>query len=104
MGRSQIAGKSGNTLEVNSNGAANVTLAGKNAREPFFGIANMTKNFSKPMNGFVIANDGGSDLTFTIGPDTFTVKANEVFTESFAPFTSVTVTTTVPFRAYGLGE
>jgi hypothetical protein len=87
-----------------TNGAAQVSLAGRNAREPFSGTTNMTKNFSKSMNGFCISNDGGSDLTFRIGGDTFTVKANEVFTESFAPFTNVTVTTTVPFRAYGLGE
>jgi hypothetical protein len=86
-----------------SNGAAQVTLAGRNAREPFSGTANITKIFSKSMNGFCISNDGSSDLTFTIDGDTYTVKSNEVFTEPFSPFTHVMITTTVPFRAYGLG-
>lgn len=80
-----------------------VALTGSNAREPFSGSANVTKTFTQPMNGITISNDGASELTFTIGTDTFTVKAGEVFSEKFSPFTQVTVTTTVPFRAYGLG-
>ena len=74
------------------------------AKEPFSGTTNFTKTFSKPMNGIVISNDGASDLTIAIGTDTYTVKAGEVFSEMFEPFTQVTVTTTVPYRAYGLGD
>jgi hypothetical protein len=74
------------------------------AKEPFSGTSNFTKTFSKPMNGIVISNDGASDLTITIGTDIFTVKAGEVFSEMFEPFTQVIVTTTVPYRAYGLGD
>lgn len=80
-----------------------VELTGSNAKEPFNGSANTTKTFAQSMRGFVISNDGASDLTFTIGTATFTVKAEEVFSESFASFTQVTVTTTVAFRAYGRG-
>lgn len=76
---------------------------GSNAKQPFSGTANITKTFTSAMNGFVIANDGNIDLTFTIAGDTYTVKPLEVFREQFTPFTQVIVTTTVPFRAYGLG-
>jgi len=54
------------------------------------------------MNGFSISNDGVSSLTFTIGTDTYTVLAGEVLSLLFAPFTVVTVTTTVAYRAWGL--
>lgn len=80
---------------------SNVQLTGSNAKEPFSGTANITKMFTKQMKGFVISNDGASDITFTIGTDTYTVKAGEVFGESFDAFTQVTITTTVPYRAYG---
>lgn len=75
---------------------------GGNASEPFSGSATVTHTFTKPMRYFVITNDDAtSALTFTIGTSTFTVKAGEVFEERFAPFTQVTITTTVAFRAYG---
>lgn len=75
---------------------------GGNASEPFSGNTNTTHVFVNPMRYFVITNDDATaDLTFTIGGNTFTVKAGEVFEEKFAAFTQVTVTTTVAFRAYG---
>jgi len=80
-----------------------VVLPTKNAKEPFSGSQDTTHTFSTPMTGFCISNDGDQDLTFTIGTDTFTVKAGEVFSEDFEEFTEVTITTTVPFRAYGRG-
>jgi hypothetical protein len=77
--------------------------AGRNAQNPFSGSATVTKNFVTPQNAFVIANDGATPLTFTINGDTYTVNSGGVFDENFAPFSSVTVTTTVAFRAYTLG-
>ena len=89
-------GSSGAGILINE-----VTLSGSNAAEPFSGSSNTTKTFSKTMNGFVIVNDGLSDLTFTIGTDTYTVKPGECFDDRFEPFTEVTITTTVAFRAFG---
>lgn len=71
------------------------------AKEPFSGSANTIKTFTSAMNGFVISNDGAADLTFTIGTDTYTVKAGEVFEDLFESFTEVTINSTVAFRAYG---
>lgn len=71
------------------------------AKEPFSGSSNTAKTFSGPMSGFVIYNDGNNDLTFTIAGDTYTVKGKEMFQADFEPFTTVTITSAVPFRAYG---
>jgi chitodextrinase len=54
------------------------------------------------MVGFSISNDaasGGSQLTFTINGMTIPVKATETYEANFAPYKSVTITTTVPYRA-----
>ncbi len=80
-----------------------LSLFNLTAHEPFSGSATVTHTFGSNMNGFAIKNDGTTDLTFTIGSDTYTVKAGESFIENFGTFISVTVTTTSPFRAYGLG-
>ncbi|MEW9697958.1 hypothetical protein [Paenibacillus sp. SI8] len=90
-------------LDSNLNPYDEVVLSGGNAKEPFNGSTTTTKTFTKAMNGLVISNDGASDLTFTIGADTYTVRAGEVFDDRFDPFTQVTVTTSVAFRAYGRG-
>ncbi|NOU98474.1 fibronectin type III domain-containing protein [Paenibacillus planticolens] len=84
-----------------SGGSYNTSAPVKLAKEPFSGSANLAKEFASKMSGFVISNDGNADITFTIGGDTYTVKAGEVFEEEFAPFTTVTITSTVAFRAYG---
>lgn len=78
-----------------------VDIVGLSAVEPFGASANTTHNFASPVRGFNIVNDGNADLTFTINGATFTVKQGEMFSEIFQPYTSVTVTTTVAFRAYG---
>lgn len=75
----------------------------KSAKEPFSGSEDTTHVFSQTMEGFVIANDGIEQLTFTISDETYTVYKGEVFEEYFQPFDTVTVNTTVPFRAYGKG-
>ncbi|MFA4137697.1 MULTISPECIES: hypothetical protein [unclassified Brevibacillus] len=85
------------------NGAMFVQLRGLSAKEPFSGATDTAQIFDEPMYGFVIKNDGPSDLTFTINNYTFTVKEGEVFEEFFEPFTLVTIKTTSPFRAYGKG-
>ena len=73
------------------------------AKQPLNGSGNTTITFTSPMQGFVIVNDGSTNLTFTINGDTYTVKPNEKFPECFEPFTSVTIVTTGAFRCYGLG-
>ncbi|WP_312117970.1 hypothetical protein [Brevibacillus reuszeri] len=85
------------------NGALFVQLRGLAAKEPFNGASNTVQVFSEPMYGFVIINDGASELTFTINNDTFTVKEGEVFEEFFEPFKQVTIVASAPFRAYGKG-
>jgi hypothetical protein len=73
---------------------------GTRVKDSFSGTANVTKTYTSNMRGFVIMNDDTTnDLTFTINNLTITVKAGEGFDGMFDPFTSVTVTTTVPFRA-----
>lgn len=67
----------------------------------FEGTDNVTHTFSQIVSGFGITNDGSSDLTVTINGLTITVKAGEVFEDSFVSFTTATITTTVPYRAWG---
>jgi hypothetical protein len=73
---------------------------GTRIKDSFSGSATITKTYTNSMRGFVIMNDDATnDLTFTINNLTMTVKAGEGFDGQFDPFTSVTVTTTVAFRA-----
>lgn len=81
-----------------------VSINGSYAEEPFSGSSTVTKTFTKTKIGFVISNDGSNSLTFKINNDIYEVKPGEVFEARFAPFTQVTVNTSVPFRAYGLGS
>jgi len=74
-----------------------------NAKEPFSGSVNKDHTFTKAMTGFVISNDGASNLTFTINSYTFTLKPGEIFDECFEPFTQVSITTSVAYRAWGRG-
>lgn len=63
-------------------------------------------HFSQPMSGYIIRNDGNSDLKIAVLECTFTVKPREQFSELFTPFTAVEIDTlgeTVPYRAYGRG-
>jgi len=83
-------------------GLIKTEIVGSLAKEPFNGSTTVTHTFTQNMNGFSITNDGGASLTFTIGTDTYTVLAGEVLSLLFAPFTVVTITTTVPYRAWGL--
>lgn len=73
---------------------------GTRVKDSFTGSTSVTKTYSSSMRGFTIINDDTTNnLTFTINSLTITVKAGEGFDGIFDPFTSVTVTTTVPFRA-----
>lgn len=69
----------------------------------FAGSANVTKALPSGATGFRIANDGASTLTFTINGLTMTVKAAETLDLDFKDFFTVTVTTTVAFRAWVRG-
>ena len=90
------------TLQTDAQGNLLTKLTGSNATEPFFGSSSITHTFTKTMYGFVISNDDDiSSLTFTIGTDTFTVLPRETWDYPVAPFTEVTVTTSIPFRAWG---
>jgi hypothetical protein len=52
---------------------------------------------------FEISNDGSTDLTFTIGALTFTVKTGESFGDNFSSFSSVAVSANGNYRAYAKG-
>jgi hypothetical protein len=69
----------------------------------FAGSANITKALPSGATGFKIANDGDSTLTFTINGLTITVKAGETVSDDFREFFTVTVTSTVAFRAWVRG-
>ena len=61
-------------------------------------------HFNETMQGYVIRNDGDSDLSIAILNQKFTVKPGEQFEEFFAPFSAVEIDTlgkTVSYRAYG---
>lgn len=63
-------------------------------------------HFNKPVRGYVIANDGQTDIKIKLLGETFTVKPQEQFSELFLPFTAVEIDTlneTTPYRAYGRG-
>lgn len=84
-------------------GASFVQLTGSKPKEPFSGTSTITKTFTQSMNGFGISNDDTSiSLTFTLNGDTWTIKAGETWEYSTDPFTQVTITTNVAFRAWGL--
>lgn len=98
-----IGTPSGNKIIGGSNASVsnNSSSIKVTAEEPFSGSNNITKTFSKDMIGFVISNDGTSDLSFTINNQTFVVKSFEVFDSFFSPFKTVSIVTTSPYRAYG---
>ncbi|GKU79878.1 hypothetical protein L3i20_v242750 [Paenibacillus sp. L3-i20] len=70
--------------------------------EYFTGSANTTKVFSKQAVGFGISNTGNNPLTVTIGSNVIEVDSAEGFEQSFKPFTTVMVTASGKFRAYGI--
>ena len=69
-------------------------------KDYFEGSASVTKTYQEDMMGFNISNDhNASPLTFTIHNLTISVKPMETFKGKFAPFRSVTINSTIPFRA-----
>lgn len=69
-------------------------------RDYFEGNTNTQKSYSEDMIGFTITNNHDSTrLTFTINGMTIPVKAKQTFKGRFAPFRSVTITTSVPYEA-----
>lgn len=72
------------------------------AKEPFSGSANVTKTFPTAMDGIALINDGAAELTVTIAGVAFKVGAGQTFEMFNEPFTQVTITTTVAFKAHGL--
>ena len=89
-------------LQGTGTGSTPISIKGRIPKQPFSGSTTVTHTFTQSMYGFGIANDGGSDLSFTIGADTFTVKSGEVWEYPMESFTQVTITTTVAYRAWGL--
>ena len=78
------------------------TITGSLTTDYFSGSTTITKDYSaSPKNGFDISNDGTSNLTYMINSMTITLFPGEIDSRNFSTFTSVTVTTTVPYRAWG---
>lgn len=82
------------------NGANSFHEQGTIMVDMWSGSANVTKTFGKSCQTFAIINDGTTDITVNIGTFTFVVKADESFEGKFPLFTSLTITTTSPYRAY----
>ena len=55
---------------------------------------------AKKWKSINITNDGSSDLTFTIGIHTSTVKPGEIFDSKFVPFLSVVINTNIAYRLW----
>ena len=69
-------------------------------KDYFEGNSNVTKTYQEDMMGFRITNDHDTtSLTFTIQNLTISVKPKETFNGKFAPYRTLTINTTVPFRA-----
>lgn len=71
-------------------------------KDYFEGSTNVTKTYADNMVGFSISNDAGvsgGTLTFTINGITIPVKATETYEANFLPYKTVTINTTVPYRA-----
>ncbi|MFP7414374.1 hypothetical protein [Priestia filamentosa] len=84
--------------------AGEMQLTGNNAQQPFSGDQTTTHKFDQPQNALVVSNDGDNSVFVKVNKFVFEVKAGEVFTETFYPFTEVQITSNgVPFRAYGKG-
>jgi chitodextrinase len=85
--------------QLTGGGSSDMTLV---VKDYFEGSTNITKTYTDNMVGFSISNDAGTSggtLTFTINGMTIPVKATESYEASFLPFKSVTINTTVPYRA-----
>lgn len=72
----------------------------RRAQEFFNGTGNFSKTFRGDREELVIINDGSTDLTFTAGATTFTLKPGEVFDEEINPFIAIDVTATGAFRGF----
>lgn len=70
------------------------------AKEPFNGTGNTTIKFNGAYDELFIINDGSTDLVFTAGFFTFTMKPGETFNEEINTFNSVKITGTGAFRGY----
>jgi uncharacterized protein YjdB len=69
-------------------------------KDSFEGSSNIIKTYQEDMIGFKITNDHDTTkLSFTIHSITISVKPLETFSGKFAPYRSVTINTTVPYRA-----
>ncbi|GCL71798.1 hypothetical protein PN4B1_17030 [Paenibacillus naphthalenovorans] len=81
-----------------------VKVTGNIIKDSWSGSATNTRTFTTPMTGFAIVNrDASTALTFTINGITITVDPKEPFDGKFDPFTSVTITTTVAYKAVVMG-
>jgi len=69
-------------------------------KDYFEGGSDLTKTYQQNMIGFKITNDHDStSLSFTIHDITISVKPGETFEGKFMPYRSVTVYSTIPYRA-----
>lgn len=69
-------------------------------KDYFQGSENTQKSYDEDMIGFTITNNHETNsLTFTINGMTIPVKPKQHFKGRFAPFRTVTITSTVPFEA-----
>lgn len=85
--------------QLTGGGNGDMTLV---VKDYFEGSTNITKTYNDNMVGFSISNDAGvagGTLSFTINEITIPVKATESYEANFLPFKTVTINTTVPYRA-----
>lgn len=106
IGRNEVPGqhynKKKDDFEVTEgeDGALFVKVINGVVEDFWSGSSNITKNFSTPLNGVSIANDGLETLTFTVNGTTRPVYSGEVYTATFKnTFTSITITASDLYRA-----
>lgn len=69
-------------------------------KDYFQGSTNTQKSYNEDMIGFTITNNHeANSLSFTINGMTIPIKPKQNFKGRFAPFRTVTITSTVPFEA-----
>ena len=85
-------------------GAAPVSINGSLTKDYISASTTTTKDYTAtPMLGFDISNDGGSNITVTVGGMTFTYLPGETDSRNLESFTSLVITATTAFRCWVRG-
>lgn len=115
MAITRIEGQDGSKLKIYPNGSidvnvkdmdmtgAAITVEELKVKDVFRGNVTETKAYLSEMSFIGLVNDGTDELTIEVNGMSIPVLPKEPFEEFFDPFTTVTITTTGPYRAFVKG-